>query len=82
MHLHDAPAGGLRALLGDDAFHARHLGPSADDETTMLAALGCDSVEALIEATVPPAIRLTAPLALPAPCSAASTTAALILNRK
>ena len=77
MHLHDAPAGGLRALLGDDAFHARHLGPSADDETTMLAALGCDSVEALIEATVPPAIRLTAPLALPAPCSEAAATAEL-----
>ena len=77
MHLHDAPAGGLRALLGDDAFHARHLGPSADDETTMLAALGCDSVEALIEATVPPAIRLTAPLALPAPCSESAATAEL-----
>jgi len=77
MHLHDAPTGGLRALLGDDAFHARHLGPSTDDETSMLATLGCDSISALVDTTVPPAIRLTAPLGLPAPCSEAAALAEL-----
>ena len=31
---------GMAALLGNDDFHARHLGPTGADEQAMLAALG------------------------------------------
>ena len=39
-------------------FEARHLGPDAADVSAMLAALGYDSVEALVDDVVPPSIRM------------------------
>ena len=75
MTLHDDRTGGLRALLDQDAFHARHLGTTPAREAAMLAAIGRDSREALIRDTVPAAIRLDAPLALPAPVTEAEALA-------
>jgi glycine dehydrogenase len=48
-----------------DDFTQRHLGASAPDQETMLAALGYTSLDELTEAAVPAAIRLTEPLQLP-----------------
>ncbi len=65
---HAAPA--ARLPLGEledrAAFARRHIGPSADDRSAMLAALGFDSLEALTDAVVPAGIRRREPLALPA----------------
>jgi glycine dehydrogenase len=57
----------LTELEAHDEFAARHIGPSDQEIAEMLAAVGQPSLEALIDAIVPPAIRLAAPLALPAP---------------
>lgn len=46
-------------------FVDRHIGPDQDARATMLAALGFDSLDALMEAAVPGGIRTAAELALP-----------------
>ncbi|MBM7063218.1 glycine dehydrogenase (aminomethyl-transferring) [Pseudomonas sp. UL073] len=56
----------LSQLQQPDAFLRRHLGPDAAEQQAMLEALGLASRDELIEQTVPPAIRLSGPLALPA----------------
>ena len=53
------------------SFATRHIGPSAQDQRAMLAALGIPSVETLITQAVPKSIRLDRPLDLPAPASEA-----------
>jgi glycine dehydrogenase len=57
----------LAALEQADAFIARHIGTSADDQAAMLAALGYRDRAALMAAVVPAAIRRATPLALPGP---------------
>ncbi|QID17587.1 aminomethyl-transferring glycine dehydrogenase [Nitrogeniibacter mangrovi] len=57
----------LSDLEQRDAFIGRHIGPDADDIAAMLSVLGASSLDALIEQTVPPAIRLSAPLPLGEP---------------
>jgi len=57
----------LSVLEQHDEFIARHIGPCATEMATMLAAIGADSLEQLIDQTVPAAIRLPADLPLPAP---------------
>ncbi|MEY2985480.1 MAG: hypothetical protein RLZZ568_2097, partial [Cyanobacteriota bacterium] len=52
-----------------DNFGTRHIGPGQTDQQQMLKVLGFDSLAALIAQAVPPAIRLAAPLNLPAPQS-------------
>ncbi|MEV5569817.1 aminomethyl-transferring glycine dehydrogenase [Spirillospora sp. NPDC052269] len=47
------------------AFADRHIGPSGDERSRMLAAIGYSGAEALIDAAVPEAIRTHRPLALP-----------------
>ena len=47
-----------------DSFVRRHVGPSPADIDTMLAALGQPSLDALVDATIPAAIRTGRPLAL------------------
>ena len=47
-------------------FAARHIGPREDDIATMLATVGYDSLEALVDAAVPARIRAAAPLNVPA----------------
>ncbi|HSA61190.1 MAG TPA: aminomethyl-transferring glycine dehydrogenase [Nitrospiraceae bacterium] len=49
-----------------DTFVHRHLGPTEADIKEMLATLGLQSLEALVDATVPGDIRLPKPLDLPA----------------
>ncbi|MGH7606695.1 MAG: aminomethyl-transferring glycine dehydrogenase, partial [Gemmatimonadales bacterium] len=44
--------------MDPERFHARHIGPSADDQAAMLAVLGYDSLDAFIDAVVPADIRL------------------------
>jgi glycine dehydrogenase len=41
----------------DSVFAERHIGPSATDHETMLAAIGVESVAALVDGAIPPAIR-------------------------
>jgi glycine dehydrogenase len=50
--------------LSADRFVHRHLGPTDADIQEMLATLGLQSLEALVEATVPEDIRMRKPLAL------------------
>src|SRR5919205_1447114 len=67
------------SLTGTDSFIQRHIGPSDEDAQAMLEALGYDSLDELIDATVPDAIRLRRPLALG---EGQSETAALRSFRK
>ncbi|MCZ4305228.1 aminomethyl-transferring glycine dehydrogenase [Zoogloeaceae bacterium G21618-S1] len=54
----------LSTLEQRDAFIHRHIGPSEAETQAMLDAVGAASIDALIGQTVPPAIRLAAPLPL------------------
>ncbi len=49
------------------AFETRHNGPNRADQNEMVSALNADSLEALINETIPSKIRLGKPLNLPAP---------------
>jgi len=48
-----------------DRFSARHIGPGGDDTSAMLDEVGAESLDALIDETVPASIRLGSPLDLP-----------------
>ena len=45
-----------------DFANRRHIGPSPSEMSDMLGVIGYKSLDALIDATVPPAIRQKAPL--------------------
>src|SRR5271154_3571379 len=49
-------------FAGADGFVPRHIGPTEDEVRQMLELVGYDSLEALVAATVPQAIRLRRPL--------------------
>ncbi|SEN57829.1 glycine dehydrogenase (decarboxylating) alpha subunit /glycine dehydrogenase (decarboxylating) beta subunit [Paracoccus alcaliphilus] len=55
----------------DDFANRRHIGPSPAEMAEMLKAVGADSLDALIEQTVPAAIRQSEPLDWPALSEAA-----------
>ncbi|TAE39724.1 MAG: glycine dehydrogenase (aminomethyl-transferring) [Runella slithyformis] len=59
-------------LLQQEAFESRHHGKSTQELASMLHTVGADSLDQLIEQTVPAAIRLPQPLRLPAPQSEAA----------
>ncbi|MBL8928976.1 MAG: aminomethyl-transferring glycine dehydrogenase [Kineosporiaceae bacterium] len=64
-------------------FADRHIGPRDADLTRMLEAVGQPSVQALLDAAMPPAIRATDPLDLPAPATEAAALAELrVLARR
>jgi glycine dehydrogenase len=46
------------------SFQSRHIGPRSSDRDEMLAAVGVSSIDELIDQTIPPGIRLNAPLDL------------------
>jgi len=48
-----------------EKFEKRHIGPNQDQETAMLTAVGADSLDTLINETVPANIRLNNELNLP-----------------
>jgi len=52
-----------------DSFARRHIGPHQQARSAMLADLGFENLDALIDATVPQNIRLDRPLNLPQPAS-------------
>ena len=54
------------AAVNASEFAGRHLGPRERDVTAMLAALGLESLEQLVEAAVPQGIRTPTPLSLEA----------------
>lgn len=55
---------GIDGFAPGDDFVQRHIGPSDAEVQTMLATLGFESLEALIDQAVPAAIRLRQPLSL------------------
>ena len=67
----------LRTLLGRDEFAGRHLGSDQGGQREMLAALGVESLEALIGEVVPAPIRLREPLTLGEPMTELEATAEL-----
>src|SRR5919201_1012048 len=67
------------SLSGTDSFIPRHIGPTDEDAQAMLELLGYDSLDDLIDATVPEEIRPRRPLALG---EGKSETAALRAFRK
>jgi glycine dehydrogenase len=50
-----------------DTFIHRHIGPSAEDVGEMLSVVGCASLDALIDQTIPADIRMKSPLKLGLP---------------
>jgi glycine dehydrogenase len=67
----------IRALIGNDEFHARHIGPGGAQQAQMLATIGYESRQALIRDTVPASILREDPLALEAPVAEADALAEL-----
>ena len=63
--IEDTLAAAEREQAGD--FIRRHVGPDDRETSAMLAALGFESLEALVDAAVPRAIRSATPLGLPGP---------------
>src|SRR5262245_50179952 len=59
--------GGSTILQPSDTFVRRHIGPNADEVKDMLKELGLDSLDELVEQTVPPSIRLKRPLKIGEP---------------
>lgn len=55
----------LRSLEDHAEFVTRHIGPNDQQVQTMLATVGADSLQHLIETTLPPSIQLKQPLNLP-----------------
>ena len=47
-------------------FHSRHIGPDETQTAEMLKTIGVNSLEELIDRTVPPAIRMKQELNIPA----------------
>jgi glycine dehydrogenase len=64
-------------LAPSDSFGRRHIGPSDADVTTMLTAIGADSLEELASQAIPAPIRAAAPLALDGPRGEAEVLAEL-----
>ncbi len=67
----------LATLRHGDAFVARHLGTSPDDQAAMLRVLGFGTRAELIDAVVPPGVRARKPLALPGAVDEAEALARL-----
>lgn len=65
------------APITSTPFDTRHIGPGEAERAKMLAECGYGSLDALVEAAVPSAIRTAGDLALPAPASEEEATAEL-----
>jgi glycine dehydrogenase len=62
---HTPTRSSLAALFATDDFVGRHIGPTPAEQAHMLQVLGVGSLDELLDQTVPAAIRLRGPLALP-----------------
>lgn len=58
-----------KQLNPTDTFARRHIGPNDNDMQQMLKVVGFDSLDAMVDATVPKSIRMSDPLTLDAPAS-------------
>jgi hypothetical protein len=67
----------LSQLENPAEFIQRHIGPTPEQQTEMARAIGYDSLDALIDDTVPAAIRRQHPMDLPGPQSEQTTLARL-----
>jgi glycine dehydrogenase len=67
----------LPELEDHDAFERRHIGPDAAEQAAMLAALGFESRDALIDAVIPASIRRRGPMGLGEPRSEGEALTAL-----
>ena len=67
----------LEQLYNHEEFIGRHIGPDDADRAAMCAQLGVASLDELISQTIPAAIRLNGPLALPAAVTEVEALAAL-----
>ncbi|VTU26629.1 Glycine dehydrogenase [decarboxylating] [Variovorax sp. PBL-H6] len=67
----------LADLENAGEFIARHIGIEAEDEVRMLAVVGSNTRAELIDGIVPPAIRRSHPMRLPAPVTEAGALAEL-----
>jgi len=67
----------LTQLEQKQDFIRRHIGPGADEQQQMLQALGVNTLDELIQQTVPEAIRLPKPLATGEACTEAEALATL-----
>ncbi len=56
-------------MLDPHTFNRRHIGPDAAEQAAMLDTLGVESLDALMDETIPETIRLREPLPLAAPMS-------------
>jgi glycine dehydrogenase len=65
------------ALEGADRFASRHIGPTPDEISEMLATLGYQSLDSLIDATIPQKLRFRGDLAVRAAQTEAETLALL-----
>ncbi|MCA3168543.1 MAG: aminomethyl-transferring glycine dehydrogenase, partial [Burkholderiales bacterium] len=59
----------LSELEAHDEFHARHIGPNAEEKLEMLRTIGLSSLEDMTDAIVPASIKLKSGLTLPAALS-------------
>jgi glycine dehydrogenase len=69
MNMHDTPRASFEQLEQRDDFIGRHIGPDAPETKAMLATLELDTLDALVDKVIPPAIRSQAPLALDGACT-------------
>ncbi|MDX9725316.1 MAG: aminomethyl-transferring glycine dehydrogenase [Bacteroidales bacterium] len=51
--------------MSSDTFASRHIGPRSGDVKLMLRKIGVETLDELIDKTVPPAIRMKSPLKMP-----------------
>ena len=72
-----APVASLQALENSHEFIPRHIGPDADEQQKMLAAIGKPSLDALIRDVMPDSIARARPMDLPAPITEAAALAEL-----
>jgi glycine cleavage system P protein (glycine dehydrogenase) len=71
------PLPSLRSLSPAGSFAARHIGPRGDETAAMLQAIGYDSLQSLVDATVPEAVRDRDELSLPPAADEATVLAEL-----
>ena len=72
-----AAVASLESLENSGEFIPRHIGPNADEQQKMLAAIGQPTLDALIRNVLPASIARDKPMSLPAPVTEAAALAEL-----
>ncbi len=74
---HSSPPAAIDTAFETAPFAFRHIGPRAEAQAKMLATVGVESVEALLDIAIPESIRLRERLHLPAALTEAQALATL-----